>query len=115
MLILLQIQIFLFSWVEETHVFLKRKPSFLEGTASSTFFQCENWVSFWRNTSCDLGHSRLQIVENRPVQLSWSASCNIVCPRWRDAHFVPKRPKKLSWRSICIFWTKTICVRSRSI
>jgi hypothetical protein len=31
-----------YSLVEETHVFLKRKPSMLEGGASTTLFACEH-------------------------------------------------------------------------
>jgi hypothetical protein len=42
------IQMGLFSWVEETHVSLERNPSKLQAGVSSTFFACENWVSFWK-------------------------------------------------------------------
>jgi hypothetical protein len=36
----------LFSWFEERHVSLKRKPCVLETGESSTFFPSENYVSF---------------------------------------------------------------------
>jgi hypothetical protein len=35
-------QVGLFSLVEETYVFLERKPSMLEGGTSSTLFPCDN-------------------------------------------------------------------------
>jgi hypothetical protein len=36
------------NWVEEIHVSLQRKPSVLEAGASTSFFPCENLVSFWK-------------------------------------------------------------------
>jgi hypothetical protein len=36
----------LFTSAEETHVALERKPSVLEAGTHSTFFPCENSVSF---------------------------------------------------------------------
>jgi hypothetical protein len=42
------LQIGLFSWLEETHVFFQRTPSILEATTSTTLFPCENWVSYWK-------------------------------------------------------------------
>jgi hypothetical protein len=40
------LQIGLFSRVDKTHVSLKRKPSMLQAAAFSTWFVCENCVSF---------------------------------------------------------------------
>jgi hypothetical protein len=44
MLILFQVD--LSSWVEETHVSLKRKPPVLEAEACSTLLPSENWIIF---------------------------------------------------------------------
>jgi hypothetical protein len=38
----------LFSWVEETHVSIERKPSMLLVGSPSTLFPCETWVMFWK-------------------------------------------------------------------
>jgi hypothetical protein len=45
---LILFQIGLFSWVEETHLGLQRKPSMLEAAGPSTLFPCEHWVNFWK-------------------------------------------------------------------
>jgi hypothetical protein len=51
-------QIVLFSRVEETHVYLDRKPSTVEGGASSTCFSLINELVFERNTACQSLFSR---------------------------------------------------------
>jgi hypothetical protein len=85
-------QIDLFSWIEETHVSLERKPSKLEGGASSTLL---------------------------PVRIVWLLERNAFCEsefsRGRIPHFVQNRPMQLSWRNTCISLKKTIYVWRWSI
>jgi hypothetical protein len=81
-----------YSWIEETHVSLKRKPSTLEGVASSTLLFCENWVTFWKE----------HCLPSRVL-------------RWRNAHFVSNQPTQLNWKNPFISWKKTIYFRRWSI
>jgi hypothetical protein len=85
---LMLLQTGLFRWVEETYIYLERKPSMLEAGASSTFFPSENWVSVWKESFPQL----------------W-------CFRWRYALLVPNRPTQLNWRNTCMSPIKTIHVR----
>jgi hypothetical protein len=42
------IQIGLFTWIDEIHVFLQTKPSIFDAAESNTLFACENSVCFWK-------------------------------------------------------------------
>jgi hypothetical protein len=66
-------QIVLFSRVEETHVYLDRKPSTVEGGASRICFSLRIELVFERNTACQSGFSRSRrahFLPNKSVQLS---------------------------------------------
>jgi hypothetical protein len=68
-----------FSWVEETHLSLQRKPSMLEAAAFSIFFPVRIELVFERNAS-------------------WKP----LFSQWRKAHFVPNRPIHPSGRNTCV-------------
>jgi hypothetical protein len=129
MLILFQIS--LLSWIEKIHLSLERKPSTLEGGASSTLFNFENLASFERNAVCESGFSRGEsaqfvlnspihriedtqvFLERKPSTLEGAASSTLFpCENWVNywkeyCHPLkvvkdPKRSIHLSWRNIYI-------------
>jgi hypothetical protein len=67
------------------------KPSILEAAASSTFFPCENSVTFQRNTFSNLGVAM-----------------------WRYSLFPPSRPIQSCWRNTYISANKPITLEAAS-
>jgi hypothetical protein len=68
------------TWKKKPQVSLQGKPCVLGAGASSTLFLCNNWVSFWKNTSFKAETSRgrkAQFVPNRPIPLSWKTKVSL--------------------------------------
>jgi hypothetical protein len=101
------LQLALFNWVEETHESLQTTPSMLEAAADSILFQCENWVTFWKEYFLQMWIFRVLLVSfcsNRLVQLSWINTC--ITPKQKSVLEAEASNPDENWVS---YWKEYFC------